>query len=188
MPVLTKAALRRSVPVAMLPVVLVACVSAGPPPSPTPTLSADAITTDGLFRLELALPRTGWIAGEPITGRVVLSYDGATPTTVYGSSMLLNFRYAEVSGQHKVDPASPADCATHRLDRATPITSQLSKSGGYSDAMPDATFLRSFLTGGDVRLPAGTWDISTFAVFTQAQACGGPMRTMTTTVRIVVAP
>ena len=38
-----------------------------------------------------------------------------------------------------------------------------------SDSDPNAEFLRAFLFDPDVRLPAGTWDVSALAIFTEAR-------------------
>ncbi|HEY4752701.1 MAG TPA: hypothetical protein VIH37_05400, partial [Candidatus Limnocylindrales bacterium] len=157
---------RRGLVLAGLLAVVAGCAIApsGPPATPPPP----AAEVDGPFRLELALPRTDWRAGEAITGTATLSYAGAAPTTVYGSGVgVIAFSYAEVGGTRRVDPAWTADCTPHPIGPAAPITAELSKSGAVGGTEPDADFLRSFLTTdpGVVRLPAGTWDVSAVTMF-----------------------
>lgn len=145
-------------------------------------------TTDGPFRLELVLSRLDWKADEPISGTAILSFDGSAPTIIYGSgASVLNFVYAEVGGTRKVDPVWTADCGPHALDPATPISEELSKSGAIPNDGPDADFLRSFLTGPDVRLPAGTWDITVLAIFMEGAGCVGGEHSMSTTLRVTVS-
>jgi hypothetical protein len=147
---------------------------------------SSATSTDGAFRLELVLPRLEWTAAEPITGTSILSTDGAGPTTIYGSGSVLNFAYAEVGGARTVEPVWTADCATHELDPATPITTALDKSGAASADDPDSAWLHSFITAPDVRLPAGTWDVTTVAIFTEGEGCDGPGHTLSATLRLTV--
>jgi hypothetical protein len=111
------------------------------------------VTTSGLFRLELVLSHLDWKADEPISGTAILSFDGSAPTTIYGSgASVLSSAYAEVGGARKVEPVWTADCGPHALDPATPISEALSRSGAIPNDGPEADFLRSFLTGPDVRL------------------------------------
>ena len=49
----------------------------------------------------------------------------------------------------------PPTAVPYPLDPATPITADLSKSGGFSGDDPDADFVRSFLADPEVRLPRG---------------------------------
>lgn len=148
-----------------------------------PTASA----TDGQFTLELVLPHLDWKASDPITGTAILSFNGTGPTTIYGSgNSVIAFGYAEVGGTRKVDPLWTADCAPHRLDPATPLNADVSKSGEIPNSGPDADFLRAFLTAPDVRLPAGTWDITAFAIFAESAGCGEGDHSMSATVRVKV--
>lgn len=146
-----------------------------------------ASTTDGPFRLELVLSRLDWKTDEPISGTAILGFDGSTPTTIFGSgASVLNFAYAEVGGTRKVDPVWAADCGPHALDPATPISEDLLKSGAIPNDGPDADFLRSFLTGPGIRLPAATWDITALAIFTEGVGCVGGGHSMNATARVTV--
>ena len=143
--------------------------------------------TDGLFRLELVLPHLDWKAGDPISGGMaILEYRGSNPVTVYGSSSLVVFSYAEVGGTRKVDPVWPADCGARLLDPATPVDVGLSKTGAVPNDGPDADFVRTFLSGSDVRFPVGTWDITAMATFTEHPDCSGGPHEMRATERISV--
>ena len=145
-----------------------------------------AATTSGPFKLELVLPKVEWKSDQPLTGTVILSYAGPQPTTIWGTSGFLNFAYAEVGGPHQVAPAGRADCRRRSIDAVTPITAPLSKSGGFSDKDSDVDFLRSFLTAPDVRLPAGTWDVTAVADFNEGDQCAAGGHSMKATVRVTV--
>jgi hypothetical protein len=156
-------------------------------PALTPETTATASDTDGPFRLELRLTRADWNRAEPIMGKVILSFDGPQPTTIYGSGEVLNFSYSDVGGIRHVDPVWTADCAIHTLDPATPITAALGKTGAASDSDPSAAFVHSFLFDStDVRLPAGTWDVTALAIFSEGEGCSGGSHDMQATVRISV--
>lgn len=130
--------------------------------------------------------RLGWKSGEPIEGNVTLSFHGSRPTTIYGSGSVINFAYAEVGGRRKVEPVWTADCAIHTLDPANPISKPLGKSGAASAGDPATAWLHTFILAPDIRLPAGTWDVSALAIFTEGEACSGGGHSMETTVRLTV--
>lgn len=145
-----------------------------------------AVANDGPFKLELVLPRVDWKADEPMTGTAILSYGGPNLTEIFGSGTLIGFRYSQIDGSHRVEPVSTADCRHYEISPATPMNAPLSKSGGFSPDQPDFEFLRSFLTSPDVRLPAGTWDVSAVTQFTEGDSCGLGGHSMTATVRVTV--
>jgi hypothetical protein len=66
------------------------------------------------------------------------------------------------------------------------MVSPIKKSGGYSDSQPDAAFYRAFFADPLVRLPAGEWDITAIAVFTEGLGCQGVSHSMSATIRVVV--
>lgn len=145
--------------------------------------------SDGPFRLEIVLSHLDWKTSEAISGTAILDLGNGSgsPTTIYGSGEgVIAFSYAEVGGNRKVDPVWTADCGPHPLDPATPITTDLSKSGAVLGNEPDADFLRSFFADSQVHLPAGTWDITAIAVFADAANCAGRTHTMRATLRITV--
>lgn len=181
---------------ALAAVLLSACTGASSPStagvgsSPSGSCSgecASASTTDGPFRLTLAMQRLDWKAEDAITGVASLSLDGAPATTIYGSSQLISFAFDEAGGDRHVQPVWPADCRSWPLDAAAPITADLAKSGGATGLEPDADFLRSFFADPKVRLPAGTWDVTALSEVWDGPACSGHLRQMRAVVRITVS-
>lgn len=147
-----------------------------------------ATATDGPFRLELVLPHLDWQADEPIVGGMaILSYSGSAVTAISGSgNNLINFSYAEVDGTRRLDPMPTADCMAYQLDPATPINQDLSKVVTISIQDPNPDFLRSFTADPDVRLPAGTWDITAVTFFYEGAGCTGTEHSMKATLRVIV--
>jgi hypothetical protein len=180
--------MRRWSAIAIVAIAVSACAS--PAPSPTasaqPSQALSSVSTDGPFRLELVLPRLHWKAGEPMEGNVILSFIGSAPTTIYGSGRVINFAYAEVGGTRKVEPVWTADCATHTLDAATPISEPLGKSGAASEGDPATAWIHSFILAPNVELPVGTWDATALAYFSEGEGCSGAPHSMETTVRMTV--
>lgn len=143
--------------------------------------------TDGRFRLELVLPHLDWKANDAISGTAILLLDGGDATTIYGSGGgVIAFSFDEVGGNRHAGYATTADCGPHPLDAATPISTPLSRSGGVAGNEPDADFLRAFLADPEIHLPAGSWDITAIAVFSETEGCAGGTHTMRTSLRISV--
>lgn len=145
-----------------------------------------SVAIDGSYRLELVLPRLTWNAGDPISGTAILSLTDGQPAKVAGAAALIGFAYDEVGGVRHVAPIWDQSCVLYPLDPATPQSVALDKSGAVQGNEPDADFLRTFLADPEIHLPAGTWDISAIASFSET-GCAGPNKTMTATVRIHVA-
>lgn len=174
-----------------LALALLACTPQVASPSAPPTdAPANSSLTEGSFRLTFELPKTTWKADETVTGRSELVLIAGTSATLAGSGGgPLAFAFVSIDGKHRVEPAWTADCATHQLKADSPITSAITKSGGFSQEDPDYEFLHSFLAeGGTVRLPAGDWDVSAIAMFSEGAGCSGPNHDMRATVRIHVTP
>jgi hypothetical protein len=144
-----------------------------------------SVVIDGNYRLELVLSRLSWNVGDPISGTAILSRTDSQPTKVAGAGELIVFAYDEVGGIRHVAPISDQSCVLYPLDPATPQSVALGKSGAVEGNEPDADFLRTFLAGPEIHLPAGTWDISAIASFSET-GCTGPNKTMTARVRIQV--
>jgi hypothetical protein len=145
--------------------------------------------SDGRFRLELVVPHLDWKADEPIVaGLAILSLGGSAVTTISGSGHnLINFAYSEVGGTRRLGPSPTADCMAYQLDPATPINQDLSKRVTIPVQDPNRDFLQSFIAGPDVRLPAGTWDITAVTTFYEGAGCVGTEHSMNATVRINVS-
>ena len=138
-------------------------------------------TTDGPYRLELVLPHLDWRSTDPISGTAILSETEPGHGSISGSSRLIEFSYAEVGGDRKVQPIWAADCAPHQLEPATPLTQPLGKSGAIEN-----DFSSAFLPGPDVKLPAGVWDITAIAWFNEGPACSHEEHRIEATVRVTV--
>ena len=144
-----------------------------------------SVSTDGVYKLELVLPRLAWTVGDPISGTAILSLTDSVPTKVAGAAELIAFAFDEVGGSRHVGPTWDLSCVQYPLDPATPTTVVLSKSGVIEGTEPDVDFLRSFFADPQVHLPAGTWDITAIASFSEG-GCGAPTHTIEATVRIHV--
>ena len=165
---------------------LAAC-SLAPMPEPSgaaePVISADE---QGLFRLELELPKATYAAGEPIEGFARLRYAGQGGVEVAGAAGgLIGFSLLDVDGPRDVGGGQDAACAPYGLDPANPITTTLAKSGGYSPDDPADDFIEAFLNDPIYRLPAGTWEIQAWTNFL-GQGCTPPETRLSTSVRITV--
>jgi hypothetical protein len=161
----------------------------GSPDGPSPLDSrARAETVDGRFGLALELLRTSWSSREAIAGQaalVLLVGNGRTEIGASGAGPIA-FSIVEVGGSRAMGAASTADCATHLLSATEPITTPLTKSGGWSQDDPNAAFYEAFFADPALHLPPGTWDITAVATFNDARGCEGASHDMSATVRITV--
>jgi hypothetical protein len=126
------------------------------------------------------LPHLDWRSSEPISGTAILSaQDGHS--TISGSGNPIGFAYDEVGGDRSAHPIWTADCATKEIDSATPLNQPLGKSG-----VLETDFQRAFLPGPQIRLPAGTWDITAIADFLEGSGCTGVHHAIRAAARITV--
>jgi len=147
---------------------------------PGPSLVAEALPdepqaasdVDGRFRLDFALPQRMYTTEEPIEGLATLAVlgPGVGKIGASGGGPIM-FGIAEVDGRREMGPASTADCRTFPIGVGSPITSEIVKSGGWSGEDPDAAFYQAFFSDKQLRLPAGTRDITAFATFGEGE-CG----------------
>jgi hypothetical protein len=184
-----------------------AVAASGPPASPgdsvttSPTSSSvpsadpssspqHAQSVQGQFRLDFELPKTIWTAGEPVEGLATLSLvDGTSADIGTSGAGPMAFAYVDPNGKHDVEPAWTSDCRSTQLNSDKPMTSGLSKSGGFSADDPDAAFFRAFLNGDPiVRLPPGDWTITANAHFVEEAGCTGKVHLMTASIPIHVLP
>ena len=167
-----------------------ALAACGPAPSPAPSSAVEPVMAAdeaGLFRLELELPKATYVAGEPIEGVARLRYGGQGGIEVAGpAGGLIGFSLVDVDGPRDVGGGQDAACAPYGLDAANPITTALTKSGGYSPDDPADDFIEAFLNDPIYRLPAGTWEIQSWTSFL-GQGCTPPVTELRTSVRITVA-
>jgi len=177
-------------------VVALACTAqpeANPSRSPDSagSASADAEASDGPFELAFSLPTTSWSAGEPIDGTAILSV--AAPVEVGGSGGgLLGFTYDEIGGLGRhMEWVTTADCRPYQLDPGQPVSSSLTKAGGYSPGASGADFYASFFADPAVHLPAGDWTITAlarFIGFSSDQGCHLPSHDLSAPITIHVTP
>ena len=167
---------------AVLVVVVAACAAPTPTPSSSAVQAGGARATDseGAFQLTFELPRTTYRAGEAIDGLATLGVMGNAPV-LFGSSGggPFVFDFAEINGRRRVGGAMTADCAPYRLDPGRPMTSSITKSGGYSGDDPDAPFYSAFIADPVVRLPVGDWTITAVASLVEGEGCSGASRNLT---------
>ena len=142
-----------------------------------------SVSTQGNYKLELVLPRLTWNVGDPISGTAILSLTDSQPTKVTGAAELIAFAFDEVGGIRHVGVGWDQSCVQYPLDPATPASVALYKSGAFQGNEPDADFLRTFFADPEIHLPAGTWDITAIASFSEGD-CGAPTHTIQATVRI----
>jgi hypothetical protein len=172
--------------------ILGACVGSSPSvPAATQSAGHAVVASDvqGAFQLTFELPRTTFHVGEAIEGRATLGVAGGDPVA-FGSSGggPFVFDFAEVDGRRRVGGAMTADCAPYRLEPGRPMTSAITKSGGFSDDDPDAAFYRAFLHDTPVSLPAGDWRITAGATFVEGQGCSGVSRDLAAPIVVHVLP
>ena len=155
--------------------------------SPSPA-TGTAEDVEGRFRLTFVLPRTIWNADEAIEGEAILALidDELAELGIAGNGPI-EFIFKEVGGSREMGPAWDTVCDSARLTAASPIVRSIRKSGGYSDNLPDADFYLSFFADPLVRLPAGEWDITAVAEFTDGRDCGSADQfSMNATVRVQI--
>lgn len=169
-------------------IVLAACGAGSTTPgdvTPDPqTVSAIA----GRFEVRFTIDRTTLRTGDNITGTAELWLRAGSSGTVTGSSDLFGFEFVEVGGQHRaVTPVLSGDCSPHQVGSDRPLTSPIVKSGAVTEGSPNAEFMREFLAGEEIHLPAGTWDITAVAGFIDGRACSGLPHSVRATIRVTVS-
>jgi hypothetical protein len=169
-------------------VVLAACAGQTPAaPSAGPTERASDVK--GAFQLTFELPRTTFRAGERIEGRATLEVisGAAVPFGSSGSGPFV-FTFEEIGGRRIVGGAMTADCSPYRLEPGRPMTSAITKSGGWSADDPNAAFYRAFLADPVVSLPAGDWRIAAGASLVEGEGCSGASRSLAAPITVHVTP
>ena len=175
---------------------LVALTAAACGGNPVPSLVAEALPdgpqaasdAEGRFRLDFALARRTFTEADDIEGVATLSVLGPGVGTIGASGGgPISFGIAEVGGTRVMGPASNADCARFDIGDGSPLTSRIQKSGGWSGEDPHAAFYEAFFTDRELHLPAGTWDITAYASFSEGD-CGPNPHELSAPIRIEVVP
>lgn len=149
--------------------------------------SADASVTDGPFRLEFSLTKLTYLTTEPIEGIATLSVtDGLARTLGGPGGSPIGFSMVEVGGTRHMDQFWRDKCAPYRVGPNSPLTTPLTKSGGWAGDDPDAAFYQQFFADPEIHLPPGTWDISVVTDFFDDSACNGTHYELKATIRIEV--
>lgn len=168
----------------VLALVLAACGSGGPTPSPAGPASSSV--TQGRFTLSFTVAQSTVGSRDEITGTAKLALIAPGGATFSGSGTLIGFEFSEIGGNHRhVVPLFDLACSPHRVTGNTPLTSPIVKSGSVVEG-PDADWYRKFLADSAVTLPAGDWDIAATAAFFDGQNCTGQHLDMRASVRVHV--
>lgn len=141
-----------------------------PVPSSGPIARAEA--SQGPYRLVFELEAAAFAVDEPIDGRAWLEVAGGAPVELRASgSGLVLFELREIGGTRGMGGWT-ADCRRYEVaGRTEPVA--IKKSGGYSTDDPDAAWYIGFFNDPLLRLPAGRWELTALADFTEGE-CGGP--------------
>ena len=147
-----------------------------------------ATALDGRFELRFTVDRTTLRTGDDISGTAELWLKAGGSGALSGSSDLFSFEFMEIGGQNRaVAPVVSTDCSPHQVGADRPLTSPILKSGGVADGNANAEFVRQFLEGPEIHLPAGTWDITAIAGFVDGRSCAGLRHSIRATVRVTVS-
>ena len=176
---------------AALALVALAVVGCGPSTTTPADVTPDprtAITPAGRFEVRFTVDRTTLRTGDNIAGTAELWLKAGGSGLLSGSSDLFAFEFVEVGGQNRaVAPVVSSDCSPHQVGADQPLTSPIVKSGAVVDGNPQAAFVRQFLEGPEIHLPAGTWDITAVAGFVDGRSCSGLPYAIRATIRVTVS-
>jgi hypothetical protein len=145
---------------------------------------SSAVDADGRYTLSFALPKASFRTDEAITGHATLTLEPGPDAPVGGSGSLIGFGFAEVGGTRRMGPIDDLVCRFYTLTAGTPVTSDLVKSGGWTGEDPDASFYASFFHDTAIKLPAGDWDITASASFSDGNRCTNAPHDLKATVRV----
>lgn len=152
----------------------------------TPVPSAS--DAEGAFRLNFRLPQATYQSTDAISGTATLEVTDGHDASLSGSGDgLLGFSFVEVGGTRRMDAGWHDDCRRYTIEAGSPMTSAITKSGGWGGEDPDAAFYQAFIADPQVHLPPGTWDISAVASFAEGD-CGGVHHDLRATIRVTVTP
>lgn len=171
---------------ALLALASVGCGSGNRTPANVTPDPQTASAVDGRYEVRFTVDRTTLKPADDISGTAELWLKAGGSGVLSGPSQLFSFEFVEVGGQQRaVAPVLDTDCSPHQLGQDKPLTAAIYKSGAPG-AGPNADFVRKFLDGSTINLPAGTWDITAAARFVDGRSCGGLAHTIRSTVRVTV--
>lgn len=178
--------------VAVVLVVLAACGDPGPTTVPSPPAPiggrVDVLDTESNFQLRLSLPASTFRAREPITGEARLTtVDGRAAGIAGSGSGVIGFSFREIGGTRSMGGVMTSDCAPHTIPAGGGLRAGLRPAAAFSGDDPNADFYRAFSLASDVRLPAGTWEITAHARFMSA-GCNQPEHDLSAPIVVTVTP
>ncbi len=167
--------------------VVAACGSGNTTPANVTPDPQTVTSLDGRFELRFTVARTTLRPGDNIAGTAELHLRAGGSGALSGSSSLFGFEFVEVGGENRVvAPAFPTDCSPHQVGSDNPLATPIFKSGGTGAGGANDAFVRQFLEGPEIHLPAGTWDITAVAGFIDGRSCSGLPHQIRATVRVTV--
>ena len=165
----------------------VACGGSTTTPNDVAPDPITATALDGRFEVRFTVDRTALKTADNIEGTAELWLKAGGSGAMSGSSDLFGFEFVEVGGQQRaVTPVTSSDCSPHQLGSDNPLTSPILKSGGVQEGNANADFVKQFLDGAEIHLPAGQWDVTAIAGFIEGRGCAGPGHVIRATVRVTV--
>jgi hypothetical protein len=174
--------------VAGLAAVALACAPGTTTPADVTPDPQTVTAPKGRFEVRFTVDRSTLRTGDNITGTAELWLKAGGSGVLSGSSDLFAFEFMEVGGQQRaVAPVVSTDCSPHQVGSDRPLTSPIVKSGGVAAGNANADFVRQFLEGREIHLPAGTWDITAVAGFVDGRSCSGLPHAIRATVRVTVS-
>lgn len=170
-----------------LTLLLAACGGGTTTPADVSPDPVTASAVGGRFELTFTVDRTTLRPGDSITGSADLHLRVGTSGAISGPQFLVGFEFVEVGGQQRmIVPVVDASCAPHQVGSDAPVTTPLFKTSAVEGS--DAAFVAEFLRGDAIRLPAGEWDITAVASFTDGRGCTGQQLDLRAPVRVKVNP
>ena len=184
----SRSRLLASLALAVIAVIAAACGPGTTTPAGVTPDPRTAFAPAGRFEVRFTVDRTTLRTGDNISGTAELWLKAGGSGVLSGSSDLFAFEFMEVGGQQRaVAPVVSADCSPHQVGADQPLTSPIVKSGAVVDGNANAEFVRQFLEGTEIHLPAGTWDITAVAGFVDGRSCSGLPYAIRATVRVTVS-
>jgi hypothetical protein len=172
--------------------ILVGC--AGPSPSSTPMLPNGTVQTgrggDADWEVTIQTVNASYRAGEPIDVAAALRYGGAlAKATAWGSgSGPISFGIKRIDGTIDIGGAQTDDCRPSDWPRGVAVPIRFAKSGGWIPEDPNAAFYKAYFAEPQLRLPAGTWQLTAAADFWTGGTCGAEAHRFAAIVTIQVLP
>ncbi len=169
--------------------VLTGC-TAGTPPASTAVSVSSATTTVEPYQLSFVLQQATFAERDIVDGLASLvATDGGDHEVCGAIGGLFAFSYLEVGGTRRMDAARDYGAAPYTVASDPPMTSHLRKSGGWTPDDPNAAFYQQWVDDPELRLPAGTWEITAWVQLFDGncnEITPGDVRDLRATVRVTI--